>query len=195
MDRRKLLKTISLSLGCTLVAPSVFQILLSCEVKKDNHWIPEYLNRSQATIVAHLADIIIPSTKTYGAKDVNIPQFIDLVLKDLVSDEEKKFILKGINLFYSKFKDLFRKDVINGTKNEFTELLSLYFDIPSEKKELIFESLKRPEAESLYLDQFYIYKFLIFIRNYTLIGFYTSTKVGKELLNYDPIPGSYIACV
>jgi hypothetical protein len=32
-------------------------------------------------------------------------------------------------------------------------------------------------------------------RDYTIFGYYSSEKVGKEVLNYDPIPGGFDPCV
>ena len=33
------------------------------------------------------------------------------------------------------------------------------------------------------------------VKSLTLLGYYTSEKVGKEILSYDPIPGEFIACM
>ncbi|MFB3104238.1 MAG: gluconate 2-dehydrogenase subunit 3 family protein, partial [Pseudomonadales bacterium] len=44
-------------------------------------------------------------------------------------------------------------------------------------------------------DVYLIYKFLLSVRQNTLFGYFTSEKVGKEVLNYDPIPDRYDGCV
>lgn len=36
-----------------------------------------------------------------------------------------------------------------------------------------------------------IYNFLFTVRYYSLFGYYSSKKVGEEVLNYDPVPGKY----
>lgn len=195
MDRRSLLKVVSLSLGGIVVTPTLMHILASCEVKNELQWKPKFLNNSQSYIVENLVDIILPSGKNIGAIDVNIPQFIDLILKDLLSEEAQKIFLKGGELFQLKFKELFNKTVLKGSKEEFFEVLSIYFNIPLEKQKQLVEIAKMDVDEVENKELYYIYKFLISIRYYTLFGFYNSKKVGTEILNYNPIPGSYEPCV
>ena len=44
-------------------------------------------------------------------------------------------------------------------------------------------------------DRFAIYKFLFTIREFALLGYFTSEKIGKEYLVFDPIPGGYKPCI
>lgn len=46
MDRRTVLKTMSLSLGYVIATPSLLQILSSCDGKKDTAWKPQFLSDS-----------------------------------------------------------------------------------------------------------------------------------------------------
>jgi hypothetical protein len=195
MDRRDVLKTMSLSLGYVIATPSLLKILSSCETRNNIQWKLQFLSTSQGFVVAHLTDLILPSSNTLGAKDVQIPQFIDLILKDLIPKNEKEIFLKGSLVFHLKFKKLFKKDVLKGSKKEFSALLSAYFNITSEKQNHIFEFLRTSEEDIIDTESYYIYKYLIFIRYYSLFGYFTSKRVGTEILNYDPIPGSFEACI
>lgn len=195
MDRRTLLKTMSLSLGYVIATPSLLQILSSCDGKNNITWKPQFLSDSQGYVVEHLTDLILPSSNTLGSKDVNVPQFIDLVLKDLIPKNEKEFILKGSSDFHLKFKELFKKDVLKGSKREFLALLSAYFNITPERQNHIFTIISSPEEDIKDLESYYIYKYLIFIRYYTLFGYFTSKRVGTEILNYDQIPGLFEGCI
>ena len=195
MDRRTVLKTMSLSLGYVIATPSLLQILSSCDGKKDTAWKPHFLTYSQGYVLAQLTDIILPSSNTLGSKDVHVPQFIDRVLKDLIPKNEKELILKGSSVFHLKFKDLFKKDCLKGTKKEFSALLSVYFNVNTERKNHIFEIISRSEEDIKDLESYYMYKYLIFIRYYTLFGYFTSKRVGTEILNYDQIPGSFEGCI
>jgi len=195
MNRRNVLKSLSLSIGGVVAAPSLMQLLTSCEEGSSLNWSPLFLDKTQGFVVENLVAIILPSGKNIGALDVNVPQFIDLVLKDLMTQKEQHDFLKGAHIFNEKFKTLFKKTVLEGVKKDYLEILSLYFNIQKEKQQEILEFCNSDIDQVENKDLFYLYNFLIFVRHYTLFGFYNSKKVGTEILNYNPIPGSYEACI
>ncbi len=54
------------------------------------------LNREQQALVTMIAEMIIPETDTPGATSVKVPEFIDLLLSEWVSDDEKAAFLAGL---------------------------------------------------------------------------------------------------
>ena len=54
------------------------------------------LNPDQQKLVTQIAEMIIPETDTPGATSVKVPQFIDLILTEWMSDEEKAAFLAGL---------------------------------------------------------------------------------------------------
>jgi Gluconate 2-dehydrogenase subunit 3 len=54
------------------------------------------LNREQQALVTMIAEMIIPETYTPGATTVKVPEFIDLILTEWASDEEKATFLAGL---------------------------------------------------------------------------------------------------
>ena len=54
------------------------------------------LNGAQQALVTDIAEMIIPETDTPGATSVKVPQFIDLILSEWASDDEKKVFLAGL---------------------------------------------------------------------------------------------------
>jgi hypothetical protein len=54
------------------------------------------LNPEQQKVVTQIAEMIIPETDTPGATSVKVPQFIDLMLTEWMSDEEKAAFLAGL---------------------------------------------------------------------------------------------------
>ena len=55
------------------------------------------LNPAQQKLVTQIAEMIIPETDTVGATSVKVPQFIDLILTEWMSDDEKKTFLAGLD--------------------------------------------------------------------------------------------------
>ena len=108
--------------------------------------------------------------------------------------EQEKF-KKGTTNFKNAFKKIAAKEIAEGSKNEFSILLNTYFKISSEKQAQIFKLLEKDQVSSNNADDYFIYSYLMFIRKYTLFGYYTSEKVGTEILTYNPTPGFYNGCV
>lgn len=54
------------------------------------------LNSDQQALVTTIAEMIIPETDTPGATRVKVPEFIDLILTEWASDEEKAAFLAGL---------------------------------------------------------------------------------------------------
>jgi hypothetical protein len=54
------------------------------------------LNAAQRALVTDIAEMIIPETDTPGATSVKVPEFIDLILTEWDSDEERARFLAGL---------------------------------------------------------------------------------------------------
>lgn len=54
------------------------------------------LNRDQQSLVTTIAEMIIPETDTPGATSVKVPEFIDLILTEWASDDERATFLTGL---------------------------------------------------------------------------------------------------
>src|SRR6266571_8399315 len=55
------------------------------------------LNRDQQALVTNIAEMIIPETDAPGATSVRVPEFIDLILTEWASDEERPPFLAGLS--------------------------------------------------------------------------------------------------
>ena len=195
MDRRTALKNLTLATGYTIAAPSILSVLQSCKTDTLT-WTPEFLSPTQGYIVKHLVDIILPTSDLPGGLDVNIPEFIDIMYKDVFDENEKQKFLKGADVFETKFTSIFNKKAAKGSKEDYEQILKIYFDIPKEKQQSIFRLLKE-DASSISegnKEKHHIYTFLTSVRDQSLFGYFTSQKIGEDILAYDPVPVDYIAC-
>ena len=196
MNRRTALKNLTMSLGYTVAAPTIFNILSSCTAKAET-WKPLFLTEEEKHIVSHLVDIILPTSETPGALDVNIPQFLDLMYHDIEKDDNKTLFKNGANIFSEKFTVKFSEDVLDGNKEDFEKLLSEYFNLTEGETEHVFKTQEMDidTVSSDALEDYNLYKFLLSVRYYTIFGYCTSEKVGEDVLAYDPIPGVYQGCI
>jgi hypothetical protein len=195
MDRRTALKNITLTFGYAVATPTVLSVLQSCKSNVAT-WTPMFFSPAQGYMITQLADIILPTTDIPGALDVNVPEFMDKMLHDIAPEDKRNIIKEGANAFEKEFQNVYKKDLLKGSKVEYEKLLGKYFDISEAEKTAVFkmqnteESIKEEE-----LNTYLIYKFLLAIKEYTLFGYYTSELVGETILSYDPVPGSWEACI
>ena len=97
MNRRDAIKKAAILLGGTLSAPTL--MAMSRFEKKTTLYtegVLFYLTETQRRIVAEVAEMIIPKTDTVGAKDVGVPAFIELMLKDCYAQPEHLSFMEGV---------------------------------------------------------------------------------------------------
>ncbi len=196
MKRRTALKNLTLSIGYAVATPALFSMLSSCTADVET-WKPEFLSSNEKYLVTHLVDIILPTSNSPGALDVNVPQFIDKMYHNIESEENKKVFKNGAAIFTEKFEAMFNKKFSKGNIEDIYTLFDSYFKLSDVKHQQVIQDQQQNLSE---IDEdkkasFLMYKFLFSVRYYTLFGYYTSKEVGTEVLNYDPVPGVYKGCI
>jgi hypothetical protein len=194
MNRRAALKNLTMSLGYAVAAPAIMNMLASCTAETKT-WTPLFLSEDEKHMVTHLTDIILPTTETPGALDVNVPQFLDLMYQDIEKESNQKLFKDGGQIFANKFESKYNKAISKGNKEDIETLFTEYFNLSEAVQDDILKQrieLDKIPAESI--ENYTVYKFLLSVRYYALFGYYTSEKIGEEVLAYDPVPGIYTAC-
>jgi Gluconate 2-dehydrogenase subunit 3 len=189
MNRRDYIKNTALIIGYAISAGALSEAFVACkserELKLD--WQPSFLTKPQAQTLAEMAETILPKTSTPGAKDIGVAQYIDKVLKDLLSETEQKDFVKGLEVL---------EDICKSNYGRYFEECTL------EQKEQILLKMDRDAAKfpptmwGIVLvenpDPVTFYRRL---KALTLTAYFTSEKIGKDVLSYNPIPGVFIGCM
>ncbi len=196
MNRRKALKGLGLSMGYAIAAPTAISILQSCS-RKEESWTSVFFTEDEKHMVKHLVDIILPVTDTPGGLDLNLPQFVDMMCNDTLKESDKELFHQGSGSFAYEYQQRFKKDLGKSNREDMKQLFSLYFDLDQEEQDQVKLLLSRSveNVSEKDMKNFTIYKFLLTVRSLSLLGYFTSEKIGKEVLNFDPIPGAYKACI
>jgi hypothetical protein len=196
MDRRSALRNLTLGLGYAVAAPTILNIFSSCKSEVET-WSALFLSTEEKHIVTHLIDVIIPVTDTPGGLEVNIPQFLDLMYQDIEMQTNQKLFKSGATVFSMKFKEMFDKNILEGSKEEIEKLFIKYFDLSEPESEEVQKLHKKPvnKIARSEAEKYALYNFLFSVRQYAIFGYCTSEKIGEEVLNYDPIPGEYKPCI
>ncbi len=192
MNRRDALKGLGLTLGYTITSSSMIGLLHSCktEVKL---WTPKFLSIDEGIVLRHLIDIMLPKTKTTpGALDVNVPEFIDLLVDTTYDNKKKSKFSKGITTVIEALN--IPEDGVSALKHEdYNALLAKYLRL-SKQERMAYEVEYEKEKESSSADAI-IYTTLVSLRDTSVWAFRNSEQIGEQFLAYDPIPGAQIGCV
>lgn len=179
MNRREALRQIALLTGGALSLSTVSAVMGGCEATTGD-FTPQTLTAAQNRLVTIFSERIIPATDTPGAKAAKVNRFIDHMLTNWNTEEERKHFLEGLQHVDDLSNNRFGDDFEDLEKSEQIEVM----------KELEQEALREPIPTQA-TDLKPIFSMM---KEYTLIGYYTSEIGSSQELNSDLIPGYYDAC-
>ena len=185
MKRREALKKTLIAMGYTISVPSLISIFDSCNNNSSQTWKPRFFSSGQAKVIGELAETILPKTKTPGAKDLHLDQFIDRMIKQVLSQEDQQLFLKGMNAFEAEAKELNGKSFIDSSPEQRNKLLTKLEQETEKVPPSIWGFSLKKDAVPL--------SFYRKVKELTLLGYFTSMEIGKKLLLYDPVPGRYLS--
>ena len=138
-----------------------------------------------------MADLIIPATETPGAKDVRVNEFIDHIVADWFSDEERAGFLAGLDEVDVRTKNLFQKAFVEANPAQQAEILRYFGDEMAAAAAAVAND-PRPYRGAIPepRDNFYL-----MFRKLTLTGYFTSEVGFTQQLHEEIIPGRYDSCV
>lgn len=164
MNRREVIKNVALILGGTFSAPTLMAMNHWENVTKPNtNGVAFSLSETQQKIVVEIAELIIPKTDTPGAKEVGVPSFIEMMLKDCYKAPEHQSFLDGL------------------TSMEKVKFLELNTDERRGVLKLLEQETKKITGRTT--------PFWRLIKELTLLGYFTSEAGLKASFEYVQIPG------
>lgn len=178
MDRREALRRTAAVTGLSISSSIGLGFLKGCIPSGKPTWPPIFLRQDEIKLVTAIADTILPTTDTPGALDVHVPEFIDLMLRDNISDEEKMAFREGLEAF-TKIIDQEYSDSFEDCSTEQKMSILKAVDDNSENQ------FSRTIKNSFYRK----------VKQLTILGYYSSEYVMNNMLNYQPIPGRYEGCI
>lgn len=132
-----------------------------------------YLTAAQLAIAGAIADRIIPRTDTPGAADVGVPALIDLLYGEFMTEPERQLLTTGLA----------------EVETAATSAHGAPFPtLAPERQDVVLRNIARAE-------QGREGSFFGLIRSATVLGYFTSEPVGRNVLHYDPVPGRYDGCI
>ena len=161
MNRRDVLEKITLMMGGVLAAP----LMAGAMGEKLNFGSSVNYTPEQEALLADVADVIIPTTGTPGAKAAGVEKFITRVVRDCYQIDEQKKFYDGLALLNKDSNDTYGKS--------FSALDT------KQKNEIV----KRATTSNK--------PFFVQMKGLTVTGYFTSETGATQALDYLPIPGRF----
>lgn len=166
MDRRTSLLALG-ALGAHALFPRVLDAW--AEAQAAGNWQPRTLSPAAGAQVAALADAIVPDTDTPGARAAGVHVFIDLLLAECMSADERQAFVDGLAAFDASCRQAHGSGIEAVTAAQRTALLQRA------------ETEKNPFVQNL--------------KSLTVLG-YGSSRIGaSQALAWDAVPGRYRGCI
>jgi glucoside 3-dehydrogenase (cytochrome c) hitch-hiker subunit len=169
VERRDLLRALGAAAAFTLV-PRTAQAAWETVAAAPNA-APRALTDDRADLVAALADAIIPRTDTPSATDVGVTAFIDVIVAEYYSDDERALFLSGLDLIGARVK---RGDATSfaGLSAESQKALLDSLDSPADRQ--------APDARAWSR-----------LKGLVVHGYFTSERVQRDVLKTVVMPGRF----
>lgn len=180
MDRREALRKTALLMGAAVSATGLAGIMQGCKATPELTYVPSFFTEEQARIVSELAQIIIPKTDTPGAKEAGVPGFIDQILKECYKKEDQDKFITGLTEFEAAAKAAHGDSFV-------------YLD--TEKQLAFVKAQNEAAVTAVKADPSQPRPFILMAKELTLLGFFTSEPGATQVLQYEPVPGSYKGCI
>lgn len=186
IDRREAIKRAALLSGFALSSSMMAGLMQSCqaEPRPDGQaWKPVFFNEAQGEALAEIGETILPATDTPGAKDVGVHEFIDQFVKDCLPEEMQLQAKAGLDELLSSCQSANGKPFLDCSPEERLAFLN---SLDAETRQLLeLNPGLTPEQTPFFMQ----------LKQLVLIGYFTSEKVGTEVLAYSPVPGRYEPCL
>jgi Ca2+-binding EF-hand superfamily protein len=169
MQRRSAVKNIALTIGAAIVLPSWANAWSKGSFKN----ISTKISAFQENILAEIVETIIPKTNTPGAKELNIQQFIPIMIADCYDKKAQEIYVKGFELVDNNAKNLYSKPFLDCDSKQRLEVLN--------------KMSKSENADEK--------TFLQLVKGLTIKGYLSSEYVMTNLRIYEYAPARYHGCV
>ena len=188
MNRRELLQRVAWLMGGAISAPAVLGVLNGCSAKPGASWHPLFLSNEEGAIVEEIAELIVPRTDTPGARDVGVPAFIDVILKDAYPTQDQARFVSGLKDFEAEAQQAHGKPFLELSQAQRVAFLQKVHDAAAnaesaqlKERDILAGERKRP--------------FVLMMKELTLLGFFTSQVGATQVLQYVAVPGGFQACI
>lgn len=206
MNRRDALMRVATIAGAGMTLPGVMSSALADRLENSAAQRaltgkPLFFTADQDATVAELADTIIPTTTTPGAKAAKVNEVIDIILKDCYKEDDQQRFVDGLIQANKFSKDTYGKAFVELDPTQRIDIMKkLEADDKQQRSQMTTAKavakvensqadLQMPDAKKRYTP------FFSMLKDLTLTGYFTSEIGATQALEYVAVPGRYDGCV
>jgi hypothetical protein len=178
MNRRDALSRVALLLGGTVIGAEFF--LSGCKAN-DKYGASLNFTPEDIAYLDEIAETIIPTTDTPGAKAAKVGAFMTVMVNDCYTEKDQKTFLEGMTKLNEAATKKFDDGFMQIKPEQRTALLT---ELDKEQKE--YAKNKKKEDPAHYFSQ---------MKQLTLLGYFTSEIGATKALRYEAVPGRYDGCM
>lgn len=187
MHRREALRMFAAGAVIPALTPELFALFRQAQPAAG--YALRTLTSHQNETVLAMIDQIIPATDTPGAKGARVNEFIDVILTEWATPEERSRFLAGIEAVDKQSNELFAKNFADcSAEQQLAQLRAVDDNALAGHKE-------RPHTDVPEPDQQLSGDFWEVFKRITLHGYYTSEIGFTQELKLEIIPGAQHGCV
>ncbi|MBO9631953.1 MAG: gluconate 2-dehydrogenase subunit 3 family protein [Chitinophagaceae bacterium] len=213
MNRRDAVSRVALLLGATVIGADFF--LSGCKLsnKEEKKGNPLDFTRDDIAYLNEIAEIIIPTTDTPGAKAANVGEFMTVMVRDSYDEKQQKSFIDGMKKIEESSQKKFSKSYMKLSPEQRMELLKewdadmkKYMSEEKESSKLKKEidklkkdstvtdttKLKELQAKLIEAKKSEGPHFFMLMKQLTMLGYFTSEIGMKQAQRYEPVPGKFI---
>jgi hypothetical protein len=173
-------------MGGAISAPAVLGVLNGCSPKPEASWHPQFLSSAEGAVVEDVAELIVPRTDTPGARDVGVPAFIDTILKDAYPAEDQARFVSGLKEFDAEAQRAHGKPFLGLPQAQRLAFLQKVHDAAAAAEKAQADDIPASERKR---------PFVLMMKELTMLGFFVSQPGATQVLQYEPVPGRFQACI
>lgn len=187
--------------GVTLSLPALADTLEASATRRALTGKPLFFTADQDATVAELADTIIPTTSTPGAKAAKVNEIIDVILKDCYKEADQKRFVEGLAQTNKLSADAYGKAFVQLDPTQRIEIVKKLEADAKEQKARMAANKANAQNSSGQADlqvpkeQVVYTPFFTILKDLTLSGYFTSEIGATQALEYVAVPGRYDGCV
>lgn len=164
MNRRTVIQSLGLVTTHALFPSVLTGFLASCGQRTQaSSYSPQFFSDEDLQLLAKVIDLILPATGTASASATGAHEFMDEVFAKCLTSDQQQLIREGFSAFRQKWE----------SADGQTDLLT----------QLDQQAFSGDESQAWFMP----------IKQYALIGFFTSQEGTTRASNYVPVPGDYKA--
>lgn len=189
MHRREMLRVLAAGAVLPTLSPELFAFFR--QAQPGAGYKLRTLTAAQNDQIVAMIDLIIPATGTPGAKGVHVNEFMDVILTDWATPEERQRFLSGLADVDARSKRLFASSFARASTDQQTDLLRALDDELSAGRDNTPATRRDPPIPDTQLQG----SFFEVFKRMTVYGYYTSEVAFTEELKLEIIPGALHGCM